>query len=81
MKTTDIKMLNASIAEAEAIIEKITRLRDTLQEQYDNKSEKWQESEKGEAANTAIEELTGALDNLESAKDSLGNVVSEAEGQ
>lgn len=73
MKKTDVKLVAAIIGDLEEKIAKLTDLRDDAQNQYDNKSEKWQESEKGEQAMEQIDYLTNACDGLESVKDDLEN--------
>jgi hypothetical protein len=68
-------MVAAMISDLEDKIAKLTDLRDAAQEQYDNKSDKWHESEKGEQAQEQIDYLTSICDNLESAKDDLENAM------
>lgn len=54
--------------DAEAMLEK-------AQENYDNHSDAWQESERGEEAQEVIDALEGVVDGLESAAESLEGVI------
>lgn len=65
----------------------LTELRDliggqkeTLQETYDNRSEKWQEGEKGEAMQAQIERLESFEDELSTAVDALEQFSPDEEG-
>ena len=49
----------------EKIVADLYELRDARQEVYDNRSETWQESEKGEAWNASLDSLQCAIDALE----------------
>ncbi len=54
--------------------EEIESFRDELQEDFDNKSEKWQESEKGELRQSNIDDLDGAACGIGDAIDALQSV-------
>jgi hypothetical protein len=79
MKAADKKLLDKCISEIEEVMASVETIRDRLQEEYDGKSEKWQEGEKGEALSQLItdlsaiteEHLTSARDELENAKEAV----------
>jgi hypothetical protein len=77
MKATEKKAINKAIADIEQMIETLTTIRDEWEDSFGSRSDKWQESDKGEAARSAIDYLTNALDSMESTKDDLSNVMSE----
>lgn len=61
----------AAIAEGRSMLDGI---KDKLQEEFDEKSEKWQESDKGQEAQEAIElldDLSSRLEDIESEIDSM----------
>ena len=57
----------------------LTTLRNELQESFDSKSERWQESERGELAETQIVSLNEADDKLETAIESMNGIADEIE--
>lgn len=63
------KKVNKLIDDISAITEKLTEIRDELQEKYDNMSEKRLESEAGERLEDEIGKLDDLIDNLEYADD------------
>jgi hypothetical protein len=79
MKAGDMKLLKKFLGDVEQMIDTLTPVRDGWQDAYDVKSEKWQESDKGEKLQERINSLSSALDNLESAKDDLGEAAQEDE--
>ncbi len=77
MNKTTRKEIDDLIAQLESIKEQIGTIRYNEEEKYDNMPESLQESEKGEA-------MSNAIDNLESAMDSIEEVTSyleEAKGE
>lgn len=77
MKQAQVKKLKAMIGRLQEMQSEFETIKDEVQEAYDAKSEKWQESEKGEKAqdelsefeNIDIESLIDALDGLASQYD------------
>lgn len=67
------KEADAMISKLEDLIDQLSIQRDDLQEKFDNRSEKWQESDKGEEMQTDISTLDDVISSLESAKDDLQN--------
>ena len=77
MNMTTRKDIDDLIAQLQSIKEQIGTIRYNEEEKYDNMPESLQESEKGEA-------MSNAIDNLESAMDSIEEVTSyleEAKGE
>lgn len=79
-----ISKLEGIFSELETLKEEEEEARDALQDKYDNKSEKWQESEAGNAMydkieswNSEISDLEDAFNELESCTSSLGNIELE----
>ena len=64
-RLTDLRSLIETIAQDE-------------QDAFDAKSEKWQESDKGQAAQDAVETLNNIATELNDAEDALGDIM-EAE--
>jgi hypothetical protein len=54
-------------------------VKESLQDDFDSKSEKWQESEKGDDAQDIINCLETMAEELETAYDSLNSITSEFE--
>jgi hypothetical protein len=79
VKVADRFFINKSIGDVEEMTSKLTSIRDSWQEAFDARSDTWQESDKGEQAQAAIDSLSSALDNLESSKDDLTAVVEQEE--
>jgi molecular chaperone GrpE (heat shock protein) len=55
----------------------VQELLDEIRDDFDNKSERWQEGEKGQAIETSINELENAIENIEGAIQSLNSTVTE----
>ncbi|MDD2775492.1 MAG: hypothetical protein PHU06_06025 [Gallionella sp.] len=53
----------------------IQELRDVEQDKFDDKSERWQEGEKGEEAQAKIDTLNEAADSLETTANELNDLV------
>lgn len=69
MKRTN--KIDKCIGNLEAIKSEIEEFKDNLQDQFDSKSEKWQEGEKGEEMQGNISRLEDLLNELESAYSSM----------
>lgn len=72
-KATD---LIGALEEAKAEIED---LHATVEGEFDDRSEKWQESEKGEAEREAIDKIQEIIDAIGQAIDELGDLESKAQ--
>jgi hypothetical protein len=59
-------------------LERARFLQEKREESFSDKSEKWQESEKGEAFEFRTQELEGIIDDLENAIDALETWNEEA---
>lgn len=57
--------------------EYISELRDKKQEAFDNKSEKWQESDAGEKAQEDIDILESLAETIQSAADEIDDAFSD----
>jgi hypothetical protein len=73
---TDLQKAEALLEEAQNLI---TNVKESLQDDFDSKSEKWQESEKGDDAQDIINCLETMAEELETAYDSLNSITSEFE--
>ena len=73
---TDLQKAEALLEEAKNLI---TGVQESLQDDFDNKSEKWQEGEKGEEAQQLIDDLSSIVDEVETAYDNLNDITSEFE--
>lgn len=62
---TAIEAVNTKVEEAREMLEE---LRDTIQAEFDEKSEKWQEGEKGEAWKELLESLDEQIGVLQDAE-------------
>lgn len=71
------KRIAALTAELERIKEDIEALRDEEQEAFDNLPENFQEGERGERMETAIENLDYAADDAQECLDHLWAVIEE----
>ena len=56
-----INRLNKLKTEIEAVLSELQRLKDKYQDLYDKRSERWQESEKGEECQEKIDHLDDAI--------------------
>jgi hypothetical protein len=79
VKASEKTFLNKSVGDVEQMIDTLTPLRDSWLEAFDGRSEKWQESDKGEKQRERIEALDASLDTLEALKDNLATAVQEDE--
>lgn len=61
----------------ESAKEFFSSLKDTEEGKYDDKSDRWKESEKGEQKQQDISDLESAVSDLESGFDSLENLFEE----
>lgn len=61
--------------EINAIMDRITEIREEEEEKYDNLPESLQESEKGEAFQEGIDSLENAEGNLDSAMSDIAEVI------
>jgi ribosome recycling factor len=64
----------AKIEEAKADIE---ALRDDMQNEYDDKSERWQEGEAGQAASEELDTINAIADSIENTESEFGNLSFE----
>lgn len=71
--------MNAAVSELEGAAANLQDILDELQEKFDGRSEKWQESEKGEEAQAELDVLQEAIRELESAASTAGSALSELE--
>jgi hypothetical protein len=65
MNKTNQKELATLIGTLEEAVAAIQAIHDDEQEAFDDKSEKWQESEKGEEASEALDTIQAQVDALE----------------
>ena len=68
------KTIDRAISTLEALETEIEEMRDDLQNGYDDKSERWQESDKGEKWQEVLNLVESAVDSITSAKDGLVDV-------
>jgi prefoldin subunit 5 len=68
-----------AIDELEALTIKMEEALEKAQSSYDDKSEKWQESDKGQFTQEQIEAFDSALDNVRTAFDSFQEIQLEFE--
>jgi hypothetical protein len=61
----------------EALKTDVETLRDGTQEKYDNKSDRWRDSDAGQKIEALISVLEDCANNLESAGDDLGSIELE----
>lgn len=66
MTASNKQVIKSVVSKIEQAREAIEVLMDEWQEKFDSASEKWQESEKGEALDSAISVLDTAKDELDS---------------
>lgn len=52
-------------------------MRDTLQEKYDNASDKWQEGDKGQECEQNISDIEGIINELTCIEDSINDLAEE----
>ena len=73
------KKLNALYSKLEAVLADMVMVQDKAQTAYDGKSNKWQDSEAGQAEYNRIAELESAISDLENTMSSLDNAKVEDE--
>lgn len=71
---TKIETLSGQIGDIRGELESILQ---EEQDAYDSKSEKWQESDNGEAASQAISELEDVISRLEDAESVSGDIYNQ----
>lgn len=69
------KIIESLRDETESVIAQASDHRDDLQAEWDERSERWQEGDKGVEAQDFIDALGEIIDNLEAASDQLGNLA------
>jgi uncharacterized coiled-coil DUF342 family protein len=74
MNATRRKAIAAAAAKLREIISQIETLRDEEQEYHDNMPESFQEGERGEKAQTAIDVLEFVINDTEGAADQLESI-------
>jgi hypothetical protein len=75
MSKATAKKIEVLISQLEGLQLEVQDLLDDAQTEFDGKSEKWQESEKGTEAEATINNLECAIENIESAVTSLNESV------
>jgi hypothetical protein len=68
MKATAIKEFSAQLDQVRDVVDDI---RELFQEEFDEKSEKWQESESGEIAQGRIDAIQAVIDAIDEAMGAL----------
>jgi uncharacterized protein YukE len=71
------KRLSAVVSSLEAAEAEIEAVKDELQEDFDNRSERWQEGEKGEALQAAIDALNEEQEKVNEASTGINTVIGE----
>lgn len=71
------KAIQSKLSQLEALKEYFSEMKETRQEAFDNKSEKWQEGEKGEEESNNLGELDDIVSDLESAYDKMSDLFTE----
>lgn len=77
MNATQKKKIAKALGNIQEAQELLNEVLGDIQEVYDNKSERFQESEKGEEMSNDISTLEDAINNADYAIDSLGNFEDE----
>ena len=73
MKAADKKTLNAHLATIEAMFDEIDTMRTEARAAFEEKSERWQESDKGQEASEECDRLDTLADAIEAARDAFGD--------
>jgi hypothetical protein len=73
LNKTQLKQLAAHLAKIEEIYDEIEAMRSEAQDAFDDKSERWQEGDKGQETADQINQLESLVGAIESAKDEFGN--------
>jgi hypothetical protein len=71
----DIKTLREAQARVADAITFVTTVRDDESEKYEDRSDEWKESEKGQEVEGLIEQLSGIIDTLESIDGDIEEVI------
>lgn len=69
------KQLSEHLSTLEQIYADIESIKDELQETFDNKSEKWQDSEKGEEASNQLNTFDECLQSIEESKEKISELI------
>lgn len=77
MNATQKKELKRIYGELESLQEAAETLATELQDAFDEKSEKWQEGETGQAAESLATDVQSLADDIERAKDSVSAHVTD----
>jgi uncharacterized protein YukE len=77
MNKAQQKRLSAVVSSLEAAEAEIEAVKDELQEDFDNRSERWQEGEKGEALQAAIDALNEEQEKVNEASTGINTVIGE----
>ncbi len=75
MNKTNQKEVSALISTIEEAVAALQAITDDEQEAFDEKSEKWQESEKGEEASEVLDTLQAQVDALEEVAGELSGMI------
>lgn len=77
MKAIMRKRINSFIAELESRIEDFSVAIDEMQDAYADKSERWQDSEMGEAAQEEIDNFENAKGEIESLLETIQSLIED----
>lgn len=77
MKKSYIKRLSKIHDTLSAAADAVTEIKDDLESEFEDKSEKWQESEAGEAARQDIDNLENWIGEIENARDGYQGDLTE----
>ena len=75
MKKTQLKELSAASDDLANAKAKISAVKDELEDEFSSKSEKWQESDKGEEFQEVINALDDLYGEIESAEENLNGMI------
>lgn len=75
MNIKTLKTARDLLSQAQALLEEV---RDTAQEDFDDKSDKWKESEAGETMEAWIAHLSDAIDELENVDSNIEAAIGGA---
>lgn len=73
MNKTTLKRLSDIFSRLEVIRDELDNIQSEAQDEHDGKSEKWQESEAGEASAERLNNLESAVGEIETAMESVSN--------
>ena len=71
------KLINELVDRIYDVLVGLEAVQSEEQDYYDSRSEKWQDSDKGQELETRIEQLQSAYDDLENAKGTLESLTEE----